>query len=184
MQFPENPITKNCPAATFKFRSLKSVALWLMFVELFGIAMGLIWIWRDSLLGGLIFLILFCSFFGIVGGISLLAMLDINIDDYEISRSFLGKVWQRISWSNVQKIWVFSLPDYYKSNKPVRSVVIYPIKKQQSRFNLTPNGRIAFRENAENIDQLIKLINKKILEHNIKVEISTDKTTKISAMHI
>lgn len=118
---------------------------------------------------------LLCDFlvFGIAGFNAVVSKSDILITERDISRSLLGVILLSLRWDQVEKI------DVFKSNngnltypRMVRVFNLYPKSKLRLRF--IGLRRLTFDEQVQNVDDLVKLLNKYAAQYKIPLTQADD----------
>jgi hypothetical protein len=101
----------------------------------------------------------------------IIASADIVVDDFCISRRFLGWVLQSIRWDNVRLI---SVRTYYRADEKrvARTIYLYPSTKPRLRFS--PSGKMFFGDKIVRLDELIAIINFFASKHRIQIESTTN----------
>jgi hypothetical protein len=94
---------------------------------------------------------------------------DIVADDQYISRRLFGWSWQTIPWNRIRLIKV--IPFFHPVlRKIVRIISIYP--SGDSRPRLLPLTKMAFFDQAKNMNELIAIINHHAAINHVKIESS------------
>lgn len=186
-QLAKQPLVTRCIAAldvdtpdlqkTFKCKQTTITRLALCAIACICTILGIVWIGREGAQSGAVsFLVISFSFIAIATGLLLTGQSDVVIDDRGISRRIFGRTWQTIRWDNVREIRVFLVKTVYEPNG-VRAFAFYPQRKPKGGFNLTPSGKLVFREKFEDMPKLIDLMNQYVSKHGLKIE-STIKNVK------
>lgn len=153
----------------FKFKVLPWACFWLATMEIFGLVMGIIWIRQDGVLGGLMFSTVWCLILGLFGGIVIQGASDIIVDDQRISRSLFGWIWQAFQWDSIGKVVIRRVMDPYSNRK--RTIRAFAIYRRSLNGNILSRWwGMSFLERGEHMQELIRLLNRYIAAHNIKIE--------------
>src|ERR1043165_5458139 len=127
-------------STAFKFRIFPWFFVAWVAINLIGMTLGVIWIIREGVVGGLLFMLVTISLFGFLVGMAVFSLSEIVIDDHAIARRILGITWQTIRWNDVRSVRTFRITDFSGSGK-LRVFNIYPVKR--SRFR---SGVMMFNE--------------------------------------
>ena len=161
--------------ARFKFRELPWICLWLAIIEILCLTMGVIWMRREGVLGGLMFSAISCSVAGFFGIITIRGTSDVVVDDQGISRTFFGMTWQSFQWDSVERLVVRRVMDPSSNfGKTIRAFVLY----QKNRRRRLLSG-MSFLENAEKMPDLIRFLNHYIARHKIQIESDINGTMSV-----
>jgi hypothetical protein len=140
-------------------------ATFLVFVFLFVLVLR-----QDGSYRPYAFFVPFIIFFLFVGYATVSTQMDVLVDDSGISRCIGRKIIRNIRWDDVQLIRVFDV--YNRQEREMRiGVNIYPRSKVHSSSLL--GGKVAFGDHPMrngNFSDLVDLVNKYIVEHQIEVE--------------
>lgn len=158
------------PLMIFKIRgSVRVLSMIGVILCIFGFLGGLI-MRQESMVNGSLFLIGTMLPFILGGVIFLVGKSDVVINHQSISRCFLGITLQAIEWSDISIVKVFPM-GRGASGKVSMGINIIPTSR--SNFSFFPR-KIWFSEQAEDIGELIEVLNQYIKEYQIKVERNVD----------
>jgi hypothetical protein len=153
---------------TFKYKGLSLKLFAIIVLTLIGVVIGIVWINREGLFGGLVFLTIFALFISFIFVTAILGISDIIIDANGVSRSLLGHTWQAIYWPCITRIRIILVPDY-ESHKLTRTICIDQSNEARLLFFLKGGGMF-FTETMENRQELAEELNQYITKYKIPVE--------------
>lgn len=158
----------------FRFKGMRVLCALLTAVVGLWLALSFIWIEREGFWSGVVFLTVGLLLFGVLGIMTLLGVSDIIIDNDGISRRLFGVEWQAVRWDCVQRIRIFRIPNFARGGT-FRAFKIYSFD--------SPSGTrrpktISFNEQSTDVDSLLRMINKFVAIHGIKVEVDDHGTTR------
>lgn len=162
----EQSAVPNLPAS-FRFRGFVALCVVLVAILALVLALGIVWIERQGLIGGLTFLAAGFLLFGGLGAITMLGMSDIVIDDQKIARRIFGIEWQALPWNCVERIRIFRIPDFGRFRK-VRAFKVYAFQGENN--GRIGHRRISFNEQSTDLTDMLRVMNVFIAKYSIKIE--------------
>jgi hypothetical protein len=135
------------------------------FVVLFGVGIG-IFAMRREVTVGLVLMAGWCSFWIPVLILLNLGLSDVIVDDKGITRSFYGKIWKFIRWTDIRRIQLMRTPNY-ELHRWVALYRIVPDNRNRSLFSR--RLPMFFDETIQNRGRLLELLNHYIHQYNIEI---------------
>jgi hypothetical protein len=151
----------------FAFKSFKWICLWMLSVYPLLVATCCFLLAKEGSSTWILIFVALVFVVGLAGLNAVLSMSLIVVDNESISRSILGKRWQTIRWDNIERMRVFSVIDPGIS-RTIRGFNIFP--RAYPRLSLTPKGKMSFVERAEDMSELIEILNRIAKIYGIPVE--------------
>lgn len=100
----------------------------------------------------------------VVGWLLLIGASDVHISDEEITRSAYGVTWQRLKWSDVERISFRPTMNYLDGSK-TRSFILRAKKGSSSAFSRV----IAFQERPDGMKTLVAKLMSCVRDHQLPI---------------